>query len=62
MARTGIKLRTEERDKLRSALQAIDAELRWFRDAGGAVSRDDLVGMIRDTLKHIDAVRDLVYP
>ena len=46
---------------LRHALKGIDAELRWFRMANGAVSRDDLTGMIRAALAHIDGVRELVY-
>ena len=52
----------EERDQLREVLQGIDTDLGWFVRAHGAVSRDDLVNMVRAALKRIDAARDLIYP
>lgn len=52
---------SRERDALRHALKGIDAELRWFRMANGQISRDDMISMIRQSLAHIDGVRELVY-
>ena len=49
-------------DQLRNALREIDGSLSWFFSCAGAVSRDDMAGMIRDAKKQIDGVRAIVWP
>lgn len=47
---------------MREALRRIDEDLRWFFECAGAVSREDMAGMIRDAQKRIDSVRGDVWP
>ena len=54
--------RAAECDRLRQALEDIDHKLRWFTQTQGAVSREDLVSMIRETKAIIESLRDLIYP
>ena len=47
---------------MREALRRIDEDLSWFFECAGAVSREDMVGMIRDAQKRIESVRGDVWP
>ena len=49
-------------EKLRQALKDIHHEGQWYFSCGGAISRDDMMGIIRETRKRVDAVGDIVWP
>ena len=59
--RRGLLLRTDERNKLREVLKEIEADVRWYFGCGGAVSREDMVGMIMDVKRRIDENKKLIY-
>ena len=41
---------------LQRALREIESDTHWFVSAAGAVSRDDLVGMLQSVRKRLEAV------
>lgn len=47
-----------ETEMLREALRQIDQDLNWFFSCGGAISREDMVGIIRDVRKRVDSGSD----
>lgn len=49
-----------ETERLRTAVAGIRDELSWYAAAGGAVSYDEMHEMIRRSLRHVDAVADLI--
>ncbi len=51
-----------EPELMRNALKEIQQDLSWFFACAGHVSRDDMMMMIRDAQKRIDAVRPVVWP
>ena len=61
MARIGLALRTEERDKLRDVLQEIESDVQWFFACSGAISSHDMASIIRDVRRRIDENRKLIY-
>lgn len=52
----------DEPELMRNALKEIQQDLSWFFACAGHVSRDDMMMMIRDAQKRIDAVRPVVWP
>jgi len=50
-----------EVEQLRKALRDVEQAISWYFAAHGCVSHDDMVAMIRDVSRHIDAARDVIY-
>ena len=51
-----------EEQQLREALIGIEDDVRWYFTCGGAISRDDLVAIMRDVQRRIDGVRHILWP
>ena len=52
----------EEETQLREALIGIEHDVRWYFSCWGAISRDDLVAIMRDVQARIDGVRHILWP
>ena len=52
----------DEAEMLKEALRSINEDLSWFFSCSGAVSRHDMVDMIRCAQKRVDSVRNIVWP
>jgi len=48
--------------QMRDALREINQDVQWFFSCGGAISREDMMMIIRDVRRRVDKVRAIVWP